>query len=64
MGGYPLRWPLQVKPRIGDALLFWSVHHNGTIDKHALHGACPVVKGTKWALTKWMRANCMRKEFC
>ena len=35
---------LQVKPRRGDALLFWSVHFNGTIDAHALHGGCPVVQ--------------------
>lgn len=38
----------QVKPRRGDALLFWNTHVNGTIDKHSLHGGCPVVAGTKW----------------
>ncbi|GAB4815585.1 hypothetical protein N2152v2_002631 [Parachlorella kessleri] len=54
----------EVKPRRGDALLFWSVHFNGTIDAHALHGGCPVVKGTKWVATKWLRANCMRKDLC
>ena len=34
---------VQYKPRQGDALLFWSMHPNGTFDKHALHGGCPVV---------------------
>lgn len=43
----------QVKPKQGDALLFWNTHVNGTIDKHSLHGGCPVVAGTKWAMTKW-----------
>jgi hypothetical protein len=43
----------QVKPRQGDALLFFSAHVNGTLDKHSLHGGCPVAGGTKWAMTKW-----------
>ena len=45
----------QYNPRQGDALLFWSMHPNGTFDKHALHGGCPVVKGEKWVATKWIR---------
>lgn len=48
----------QVKPRQGDALLFFSVSVNGTLDKHSLHGGCPVVAGTKWAMTKWIRNRC------
>jgi hypothetical protein len=39
---------VQYKPRMGDAVLFYSMHPNGTFDKHALHGGCPVIKGTKW----------------
>lgn len=46
------------KPRSGDALLFWSIHPNGTFDKHALHGGCPVIKGEKWVATKWIRDKC------
>ncbi len=49
---------LQYKPRSGDALLFWSIHPNGTFDKHALHGGCPVTKGEKWVATKWIRDKC------
>ncbi|KAL4446852.1 hypothetical protein ABPG77_008096 [Micractinium sp. CCAP 211/92] len=49
---------IKVKPRQGDALLFWSVSPNGTVDKHSLHGGCPVVSGTKWAMTKWIRNKC------
>jgi prolyl 4-hydroxylase len=46
---------LKVKPRQGDALLFYSMLPNGTFDKAALHGSCPVIKGEKWVATKWIR---------
>lgn len=46
---------LKVKPRQGDALLFYSVLPNGTLDSAALHGSCPVVKGEKFVATKWIR---------
>ena len=47
----------QYQPRKGDALLFWSMHPNGTMDKHSLHGGCPVKKGEKWVMTKWIRVR-------
>lgn len=43
------------KPRRGDAVLFWSVKPWLEIDPHALHGGCPVIAGTKWVATKWLR---------
>lgn len=46
---------LKVKPRQGDALLFYSTFINGTIDMTSLHGSCPVIKGQKWVATKWIR---------
>ncbi|XP_010526708.1 PREDICTED: probable prolyl 4-hydroxylase 9 [Tarenaya hassleriana] len=46
---------LRVKPRQGDAVLFYSVFPNGTIDATSLHGSCPVIKGEKWVATKWIR---------
>eukprot|EP00250_Pteridium_aquilinum_P015256 c22478_g1_i2 orf=577-1461(+) len=46
---------LKVKPRQGDALLFYSMFPNGTFDKTSLHGSCPVIKGEKWVATKWIR---------
>jgi prolyl 4-hydroxylase len=46
------------RPRKGDALMFMSVHPNGTFDKHALHGGCPVKKGVKMVMTKWIRDQC------
>ncbi|KAK2408763.1 putative prolyl 4-hydroxylase [Trifolium repens] len=46
---------LSIKPKMGDALLFWSMKPDGTPDPSSLHGACPVIKGDKWSCTKWMR---------
>ncbi|CAN6482118.1 unnamed protein product [Victoria cruziana] len=46
---------LKVKPKQGDALLFYSLFPNGTIDVTSLHGSCPVIKGEKWVATKWIR---------
>lgn len=48
---------LHVKPRRGDALLFWSTSLNGHEDEASLHGGCPVIKGSKWTATKWMRVG-------
>lgn len=43
-----------VKPKKGDALLFYSLHLDGTTDEHSLHAGCPVIKGEKWSATKWI----------
>lgn len=48
---------LAVKPRKGDALLFHSLHPDGTTDTHSLHGGCPVLRGNKWSATKWIRVQ-------
>ncbi|KAL5557521.1 hypothetical protein UlMin_039757 [Ulmus minor] len=48
---------LSVKPKRGDALLFWSMKPDATLDSSSLHGGCPVIKGNKWSSTKWMRVN-------
>jgi prolyl 4-hydroxylase len=46
-----------VKPRKGDALLFYSLLPDGTKDLASLHGSCPVTKGQKWSATKWIHVN-------
>uniref|UniRef100_A0A0E0M996 procollagen-proline 4-dioxygenase n=1 Tax=Oryza punctata TaxID=4537 RepID=A0A0E0M996_ORYPU len=48
---------LAVKPKMGDALLFWSMRPDGSLDPTSLHGGCPVIKGNKWSSTKWMRVH-------
>lgn len=44
---------LAVRPVKGDAVLFWSLRTDGTLDKGSLHGSCPVTAGVKYAATKW-----------
>ncbi|KAK7360264.1 hypothetical protein VNO77_02247 [Canavalia gladiata] len=48
---------LSIKPKRGDALLFWSMKPDATLDPTSLHGGCPVIKGNKWSCTKWMRVS-------
>ncbi|KAJ7534181.1 hypothetical protein O6H91_13G082700 [Diphasiastrum complanatum] len=48
---------LSVRPQRGDALLFWSMTPNATVDPMSLHGGCPVIRGDKWSATKWLRVE-------
>ncbi|KAG1359553.1 Prolyl 4-hydroxylase 5 [Cocos nucifera] len=48
---------LSVRPKMGDALLFWSMKPDATLDPLSLHGGCPVIKGNKWSATKWIRVH-------
>ncbi|XP_010536435.1 PREDICTED: probable prolyl 4-hydroxylase 3 [Tarenaya hassleriana] len=48
---------LSVKPKMGDALLFWSMRPDASLDPTSLHGGCPVIKGNKWSSTKWMHVG-------
>ncbi|KAK8580794.1 hypothetical protein V6N13_143853 [Hibiscus sabdariffa] len=48
---------LAVKPKMGDALLFWSMRPDATLDPSSLHGGCPVISGNKWSSTKWMHVE-------
>ncbi|KAE8787114.1 Prolyl 4-hydroxylase subunit alpha-1 [Hordeum vulgare] len=46
-----------VEPVKGDAVLFFSLHPNGTTDPDSLHGSCPVIEGEKWSATKWIHVR-------
>lgn len=46
-----------VKPRKGDALLFFSLHPDARTDSLSLHGSCPVIEGEKWSATKWIHVR-------
>ncbi|KAL4201546.1 hypothetical protein AMTRI_Chr02g259150 [Amborella trichopoda] len=48
---------ISVRPRMGDALLFWSMSPDAKLDPKSLHGGCPVIQGDKWSATKWMHVN-------
>ena len=43
-----------VKPKRGEAILFYSQHPDGTVDNMSIHGGCPVIQGTKWAANLWV----------
>jgi prolyl 4-hydroxylase len=47
-----------VPPRKGDAILFYSQTPDGTLDPNSLHGACPVLSGTKWGANLWVWNAC------
>eukprot|EP01084_Bolivina_argentea_P181574 313583_1 len=48
------RTHLAVKPEQGRAVLFYDQLPNGEVDEASLHGACPVLKGQKWAANLWV----------
>ncbi|KAK4283570.1 hypothetical protein QN277_000507 [Acacia crassicarpa] len=50
-----------VKPRKGDALLFFSLHPNAIPDPKSLHAGCPVIEGEKWSATKWIHVDSFDK---
>lgn len=50
-----------VKPRKGDALLFFSLHPSAIPDPSSLHGGCPVIEGEKWSATKWVHVDSFDK---
>src|SRR5690606_22182215 len=46
---------ITVKPKKGDALLFFDCCPDGRTDPLTFHGGLPVLKGEKWLATKWFR---------
>eukprot|EP00798_Chlamydomonas_sp_ICE-L_P022154 gene22154-29216_t len=51
------KYHLAVKPKKGDAIMFHSMRPTGKLEERSMHGACPVVKGEKWSMTKWIHAE-------
>ena len=48
---------LDVRPKKGTALYFSNTKFDGSIEPLSLHAGMPVVKGTKYLATKWLRMN-------
>ncbi|KAH8280047.1 hypothetical protein KR018_002264 [Drosophila ironensis] len=44
-----------VFPQRGAAVMWYNLLDDGTPDKRTLHAACPVIVGSKWVSTKWIR---------
>ena len=45
------------KGNTGDALCFWSVTPDGSLDRRALHAGLPPTTGEKWLLSQWVRSK-------
>jgi prolyl 4-hydroxylase len=46
---------VRFKGRKGDALFFWNVLPDGTLDRRTLHAGLPPLSGEKWLLSQWVR---------
>ncbi|CAG2172650.1 unnamed protein product [Oppiella nova] len=44
-----------VWPEKGAGLFWYNMLTSGLIDVNTIHGGCPVLVGTKWIVTKWIR---------
>jgi prolyl 4-hydroxylase len=47
-------YSLRIPPKVGSAILFYSILPNGLGDQYSQHAACAVKNGTKWAANKWV----------
>lgn len=47
------RTRLAIRPHSSRAVLFYSQSPDGTPDNNSMHGGCPVIKGEKWAASKY-----------
>jgi len=41
-------------PTRGSAAFWYDLDSKGFRDGRALHGGCPIIKGSKWILNKWI----------
>jgi prolyl 4-hydroxylase len=48
---------LRIAPRMGDLLVFDNVDAAGAPDPKSRHAGLPIVNGTKWIATRWIRAE-------
>jgi len=44
-----------IPAKAGDAILFYDLNPDNEGDPYSEHASLPVTKGTKWAMTKWIR---------
>lgn len=44
---------VRATPTPGDAILFYNFGADGEVDRHAIHAACEVTGGVKWAANHW-----------
>ncbi|XP_046806527.1 prolyl 4-hydroxylase subunit alpha-1-like [Lucilia cuprina] len=44
-------------PKKGSAAFWYNLHASGVGDKRTLHGACPIIVGSKWVQNRWIREH-------
>eukprot|EP01095_Lingulamoeba_sp_RSL-Kostka_P012508 TRINITY_DN4979_c3_g1_i1.p1 TRINITY_DN4979_c3_g1~~TRINITY_DN4979_c3_g1_i1.p1 ORF type:complete len:265 (-),score=79.36 TRINITY_DN4979_c3_g1_i1:42-836(-) len=49
--------PIKLAPNVGDAVLFHNMKPDGNLDPNSIHGGAPVLEGTKYIITKWIRVE-------
>ena len=56
-GGTSFHYPnreMLVTPEKGSAAFWMDLKSDGLLESRALHAGCPILKGSKWILNKWM----------
>eukprot|EP01120_Amphizonella_sp_Union-15-10_P016240 TRINITY_DN84_c0_g1_i1.p1 TRINITY_DN84_c0_g1~~TRINITY_DN84_c0_g1_i1.p1 ORF type:complete len:262 (-),score=44.11 TRINITY_DN84_c0_g1_i1:124-909(-) len=48
---------IKIPCKKGDALLYFNLKADGSLDEASVHSFAKVVKGNKWTLTKWLRQS-------
>ncbi|EDQ91028.1 uncharacterized protein MONBRDRAFT_23906 [Monosiga brevicollis MX1] len=63
-GGYTAfpRLGAAVEPGHGDAVFWYNLLPDGESDNNTLHGACPVLQGSKWVANKWIHEK--KNDIC
>jgi prolyl 4-hydroxylase len=44
-----------VKPQKGSAIVWYNLQKSGQVDGRLMHAGCPILVGSKWVCTKWLR---------
>lgn len=53
---------VKITPKKGNAVLFYNCLPDGREDPLTMHAGAPVIHGTKWIATKWLRLDEVRGE--
>ncbi|CDP05181.1 unnamed protein product [Coffea canephora] len=51
---------MALKPTKGNAVVFFSVHLNGSADNSSRHARCPILDGDMWCATKFFHLRAIR----
>jgi len=46
-----------LKPEKGAVAVWWNMDWRGDYDRLVLHAGCPILKGSKWILNKWIHSK-------